>query len=151
MRDWLGVGDSRSWDDEYSVYAVLSVCCTWYMLYSVYGVLGVNSWSWLGEIETDHLTSCSWVMVEKERDEEDMWEIIIRNWDLWEFCVRVNFPFLRGPVLLPIRGVKTPVQGPLDPIRHVVPMTSHIRLYPPYHSHFHPPSLFLSYHCRTQR
>jgi len=39
MRDWQGAGDRRSWDDavlgvcsarcmQYSVYAVLSVCCT---------------------------------------------------------------------------------------------------------------------------
>jgi len=46
MRDWLGAGDSRSWDDAergvrsarcmlYSVYAVLGVCCTRCMLYSV--------------------------------------------------------------------------------------------------------------------
>jgi len=43
MRDWLGAGDSRSLDDEYSVYAVFGVCCTRCMLYSVYAVLGVNS------------------------------------------------------------------------------------------------------------
>ena len=66
MRDWLGAGDSRSWDDAvcgswstqcmlYSVYAVLGVClysvyaCTRCMLvlgvclYMVYTVLGVNS------------------------------------------------------------------------------------------------------------
>ena len=36
MTDWLGAGDSRSWDD-----AVLCVCCTLCMLYSVYAVLGV--------------------------------------------------------------------------------------------------------------
>ena len=36
MRDWLGAGDSRSWED-----AVLGVCCTWCMLYPVYAVLGV--------------------------------------------------------------------------------------------------------------
>jgi len=52
MRDWLGAGDSQSWDDAvrgvcstrcmlYSVYAVLGVCCTRCMLYSVYAVLGV--------------------------------------------------------------------------------------------------------------
>jgi len=52
MRDWLGAGNSRSWDDAvrgvcstqcmlYLVYAVHSVCCTWCMLESVYAVLGV--------------------------------------------------------------------------------------------------------------
>jgi hypothetical protein len=45
-RDWLGVGDSRCWDDAvcglyssqcklYLVYAVLGVCCTQCMLYLV--------------------------------------------------------------------------------------------------------------------
>jgi len=54
MRDWLGAGDSRSWDDavrgvcstqcmQYSVNAVLGECCTGCMLYSVYAVLDVNS------------------------------------------------------------------------------------------------------------
>jgi len=38
MRDWLGVGDSRSWDE-----AVHGVCSTHCMLYLVYAVLGVNS------------------------------------------------------------------------------------------------------------
>jgi hypothetical protein len=38
MRDWLGAEHSRSWDD-----AVLGVCCTRWMLYSVYAFLGVNS------------------------------------------------------------------------------------------------------------
>ena len=38
MRDWLGEGDSRSWDD-----AVCGVCNTQCMLYLVYAVLGVNS------------------------------------------------------------------------------------------------------------
>jgi len=38
MRDWLGVGDSRSWDE-----AVHGVCSTQCMLYLVYAVLGVNS------------------------------------------------------------------------------------------------------------
>jgi len=42
MRDWQGAGDSRSWVDDV-VYAVLSVCCTRCMLYSMYAVLGVNS------------------------------------------------------------------------------------------------------------
>jgi hypothetical protein len=51
----------------YSVYAVLGVCCTRCMLYSVHVVLGVNSCSWHGEIERYYLTSCSAMMVEKER------------------------------------------------------------------------------------
>jgi len=38
MRDWLGAGDSRYWDD-----AARGVCSTQCMLYSVNAVLGVNS------------------------------------------------------------------------------------------------------------
>jgi len=52
MGDWLGVGDSRSWNDAvrsvcgtqymlYMLYAGLGVCCTQCMLYLVYAVLGV--------------------------------------------------------------------------------------------------------------
>jgi len=49
MRDWLGAGDSRSWDD--AVRGVCSgqcmlyfgECCTRCMLYSVYAVLCVNT------------------------------------------------------------------------------------------------------------
>jgi len=37
------------------------------MLYSVYAVLIVNSWSGHGEIDRDDLTLCSGMMVEKER------------------------------------------------------------------------------------
>jgi len=48
----------------YSVYAVLSVCCTQCMLYSVYAILGVNLWSWHGEIVSDDLSSFFQVMVE---------------------------------------------------------------------------------------
>jgi len=52
MRDWLGAGDIRSWDDAvcgesstwcmlYTVYAALGVCCTRCMLCSVYAGLVV--------------------------------------------------------------------------------------------------------------
>jgi len=54
LRDWLGTGDSQSWDD-----AVHGVCSTLSMLYVVNAALGVNSWSWPGEIERDYLASCS--------------------------------------------------------------------------------------------
>jgi hypothetical protein len=37
------------------------------MLYSVYAVLSVNSWSLHAETERDDLTLCSAMMVEKER------------------------------------------------------------------------------------
>jgi len=51
-------------------------CCTQCMLYSVYAVLGVNSWSCQGEIERDELTLCSAMMVEmwmrkREMGDED--------------------------------------------------------------------------------
>jgi len=79
-----------------------------------------------------------------------MGEIIMRNWDLREFRVQVNFPFLIRQVLVPIWRVKTGIQGLLNPIRQVVTLASHIRSYPPYRSHLHPPSLFLYRHRRTQ-
>jgi len=52
LRDWLGAGDSQSWDNavrsvcsrqhmQYSVYAVLGVCCIRCMLYLLYAVLSV--------------------------------------------------------------------------------------------------------------
>jgi len=51
-------------------------CCSQCMLYSVYAVLHVNSWSCHGEIERDDLTLCSAMMVEmwmrkRERRDED--------------------------------------------------------------------------------
>jgi len=39
--------------------------------------------------------------------------------------------------------VITPIWGHLYPIRQVVPLISHLRSYPPYHSYLHPQSLFL--------
>jgi len=72
-----------------------------------------------------------------------MGEIIMRNWDREAFRVWVNCLFPIRQVLLLIRQVKTPIRGLLDVIRQVVPLISHIRLYPPYCSHLHPPSLFL--------
>jgi len=74
-----------------------------------------------------------------------MGEIIKRNWDLREFRVRLNSPFLVQQVRVPIQRVTTPLRGLLNPIRQVVPLISHSRSYPPYRSHLHPPSLpFLS-------
>jgi len=89
-------------------------------------------------------------MVEKERDEKEVGEIISRNWDLGELRVGVNLPFLTRQVLLPIWRVKTPIRGLLNPIRQVVPLTSHIRSYHPYCTHLCPSSLFLYHHRRTQ-
>ena len=46
MRDWQGAGDSPSRDDAaYVGYAVLGVCCTRWMRYSLYAVLGVCLYS----------------------------------------------------------------------------------------------------------
>jgi len=42
------------------------------MQYSVYAVLGDDSWSWHGEIERDDLTSCSEVMVELRARKREM-------------------------------------------------------------------------------
>jgi len=49
-------------------------CCTQCMLYSVYAVLGVNSWSCHGEIERDDLTLCSAMMVEMWMRKSEMWD-----------------------------------------------------------------------------
>jgi len=63
---------------------------------------------------------------------------------LREFRVRVNCPSPIWQVRVPIRRVITPIQGLPNPIRQVVPLISHIRSYPPYHSQLHPPSLSFS-------
>jgi len=49
------------------------------MLYLVYAVLGVNSYSWHGEIESNNMTLCCGVMIEwwirkrdGDEDENDM-------------------------------------------------------------------------------
>ena len=51
MREVLGAEESQCWDD-----AVLGVCFTWCMKYSVYAILGVKSRLWHGEIERDDST-----------------------------------------------------------------------------------------------
>jgi len=79
---------------------------------------------------------------EKESDQR-RWKISIRNWDLGRFCVQVNLPILIWQVQLLIHWPVSPIQWLLNPIRQVVPLISHICVYPPYHSHVHPPSLFL--------
>ena len=66
---------------------------------------------------------------------------------LRECCVRVNLPSLMRQVGVPFRRVITPIQGVQNPIRQVIPLISHICWYPPYHSHLHPPSLFLIHSC----
>jgi hypothetical protein len=73
-----------------------------------------------------------------------MGEIIMRNWNITRFRVRVNEPSRIRQVWLPIRPVITPIQGLPNPIRQVVPLISHILSYPPHHSHVDPPSLSFS-------
>jgi len=90
-RNWSYIqGSTRNHENEgktnnvrcmlYSLYAVLSVYCTWCKL-----VLGVNLWSWHGEIVRDDLILCSAMRVElwtrkremgndDENDVEDMSE-----------------------------------------------------------------------------
>jgi len=65
------------------------------------------------------------------------------NWDLREFRAQVNLQSPIGQVQVLIQRVITPIWGLPNPIRNVVTLISHIRLYPPYHSHLHPNSLFL--------
>jgi len=73
-----------------------------------------------------------------------MGEIIMRNWDLREFRVRVNIPSLMQQVWVPIRQVITPIRGLLNPIRQAITLISQVRSYPPYRSHLHPSSLSIS-------
>ena len=63
---------------------------------------------------------------------------------LREFRVRVNWPSPIRQVRVPIRSELTPIRRLPNPIRQVVPQISHIRSYPPYHFHLHPPSLSFS-------
>jgi hypothetical protein len=73
-----------------------------------------------------------------------MGEIIMRNWNLGEFRVRVNSPFPVQQVRVPIRRLITPITGLPTPIIQVVPLISHILSYAPHCSHLHLSSLFFS-------
>jgi len=148
MRDWLAVENSGGWDDavravssrQWTLYS--SVCCTQCMLYSVYAVLGVYSWSWHGEIDRDDLTSCSELMVElrgRERERcKEMGQFIMRNWELREFHVRVNVPSPIQQVRGPIWWLITPIRGLLFLTRQVVLLNAHICMDPQHRSHLHP-------------
>jgi len=61
-----------------------------------------------------------------------MEHIIMGNWDLGEILVRVNLPYPKQQVPVPIRHVITLIQCLPDPIRQVVPLISHIRPYLPH-------------------
>ena len=80
---------------HYTVYAVLTVCGTWCMQYSVYVVLGVyctlyllsNMWGRdIGGLLNLVFIGDGGVEDEKGEDER-RWEIIMRNWNLREFRV----------------------------------------------------------------
>jgi len=163
VRDWLGVGDSWSWDDgllgicitwymQYLVYTVLSVCSIRCMQDVVYALLGVNSWSWHAKIQTDSLTWCSWVMIgwrTRMRKKRGDGEIMIKNVDWRELCVLVNLRFPMQQVWVQRRPVWTPIRVVLNAIRQVIPLISHLSSYPPCRSHHHPPSLLLIHNCTT--
>jgi len=77
----------------YSVHA-----CTRCMLYLVYAGLGVNSWSWPGEIERDDLTVFSAMMVElwtRKREMRTMWtireELTNQGYDWPDWVVKTSY------------------------------------------------------------
>jgi len=80
--------------------------------------------------------------------ERERWEgmggIIMRNWDLREYCVPVNLQSTMKQVRVLIQPVISPIHGLLIPIRPVVPLISHMPSYRPHRSHLHPPSLSFS-------
>jgi len=140
---------------QYAVYAVLIVCCTRCMLYSVYAVLGVcctrcsvliMAWrdreQWLNFV----FLGDGRIEDEKERDQRRLGEIIMRYWDFGEFHTGVNGPSPIQQVRDPIQHIITLIQALPNPIRQVVPLISHIRLYPP-HLSLSCPQLY--YHCIT--
>jgi len=73
--------------------SILGWCSTWCMLYSVYAVLGVNSWSLHGEIDRDELTSCAEVMVETDRN-QSRWGKSSCETGTWEnfVCQSIDHP-----------------------------------------------------------
>jgi len=83
-----------------------------------------------------------------------MVELSTRKWEigenyheklgLTEFRVRLNRPSRIRQVRVPIRRELTQIWGLPKPFRQVIPLISHIRSYPPYHSHLYPSSLSFS-------
>jgi len=65
----------------------------------------------------------------------------MRNWDLTDLGVRVNWPSLIWQVPVLIQRVITPIQGLLNPIRQVKILIALSSSYSAYHYHLHPPSL----------
>jgi len=128
MRDWLGAGDCRSWDD-----AVLGVCCTrcQLMIMAWRDREGWLNFTFLGDGRVEH---------KKERRSEEMGEIIMRTWDLREVRVRVNWPSPIRQVPVPIRRVITLKRGLPNPTMQVILLISHSHSYPPYRFHLNTPS-----------
>jgi len=76
-----------------------------------------------------------------------MGQIIMRNWDIGELCVRVNLPSLRWQVqVLSWRGI-TPKRGLPNSITPVIPLISQICSYSLHRSHLHPHLTLVSYNC----
>jgi len=83
-----------------------------------------------------------------------MVELSTRKWEiggnlheklgLGEFRVWVNWPSPIRQVRVLIRRNLSPRRGLPNLMRQVIPVISHIRSYPPYHSHLHLPSLSFS-------
>jgi len=63
---------------------------------------------------------------------------------LKRFCLRVNRQSPIRQVRVLIRCELSPIRGLPNPIRQVIPLIPHICSYPPYHFHFHHPSLSFS-------
>jgi len=121
MRNWLGAGDCWSWDD-----AALGVCCTRCQLM-------IMAWR-------DREWWLNFVYLGDGRVEE-MGKIIMRNWDLREFRMRVSWLCPIRQVRVPIWRVITPIRGLLNPIRQLLLLLYHIHSYPLYGSPIHSPSL----------
>jgi hypothetical protein len=73
-----------------------------------------------------------------------MGDIIMRNWDLGQGYVQVNLPFPIESVRVPIWYGLSAIPGLPSQVSQVVPLISHIHLYPPHRSHLHPLSLSFS-------
>jgi len=140
LRVWLQVGYSQSGDDVvrgvysaqcmlYSGYGILSVCSTRWLLYLVYAVLCVNSWSRHREIERDDLSRYCCVpnvlrmgRIEMRTDGANHHEKLRL---IYSF-VWVDLPWLVWQVQVPIRHVITPIRSRFNPIRQVVLLICHM-------------------------
>jgi len=130
--------------------SILGGCCIRCMLYSVYAVFGVNSWSCHGEIERDDLTLCSAMMVElwmrkREMGDEDGNDMedtsgydksgVRLAWLVWEDLISV---------LLHVRsGLVPAVSGMVNWLAHEILQV------PVSHDNFHHLLWSLSFLCST--